>query len=91
MAHQTFILTGIEHRGSREGRERLVCHIQGGGLLAVWGDERNNANINKVLNAGFPCTVQCDPIQPGPYEREHFGHTFWVPQENYLEARRQSP
>ena len=31
MARQTFALTGIEHRGSRNGNERLVCYIHGGG------------------------------------------------------------
>lgn len=83
----TFTLTGIEHRGSRDGNERLVCHLQGGGLLAIWGDGTSKANIGKVLSAGFPCVVECDPIPPGDYEREHFGHTFWVSQGNRLEVR----
>ena len=87
MTRETFTLTGIEHRGSRDGNERLVCHIQGGGLLAVWGDGTSKVNIGKVIAAGFPCSVECDPIAPGDYERDHFGHTHWVPQGNYLEAR----
>jgi hypothetical protein len=86
MATQQFTLTGKEHQGSREGRERLVCYIEGGGLMAIWGDRRSRRNIEMVLAAGFPCIVECDPIPPGEYEAEHFGHTYWVPQSNHLEV-----
>lgn len=82
MNRQVFTLTGVEHRGSRDGRERLVCYIRGGGLIAFWGDSKNRLNIEKVLAAGFPCSVGCDPTSPGDYESQHFGHTHWVPQSN---------
>jgi hypothetical protein len=71
---QMFILTGIEHRGAKDGNERLVYYLEGeSGPLAIWGthgvDMRHiHALEQKVKTAGFPVTVECDWIQPDDYE-----------------------
>jgi hypothetical protein len=60
---------------------RLVCLAEGGGKIAIWGREiplNNMRNIQVVLAAGLPCTIQCDHQPPGQEEAEKFGHTHWV-------------
>jgi hypothetical protein len=85
-----FTLTGEEHRGARAGNVRRVYYVAGGGgLLAVWGTERQDmTHITELESAiaarGFPLTVECDWIQPDPYEAEHFGHRYWVAQGDFL-------
>jgi hypothetical protein len=87
---QTFILTGREHRGKRAGNERLVCHVkEDTGLLAVWGttdvDMLHIQKLEKQIEqSGFPITIECDWIEPDPYEAENFGHRYWVWQTDYF-------
>ena len=85
---QVFTLTALEHRGAREGNERLVCFIKGeAGLLAIWGTRNvNMGHIELVEQLGFPLTIECDWIEPDPYEAQHFGHRFWVWQTDYFKV-----
>ncbi len=61
MSDDLFYLISYDEGGVREtrGAKRLVCNIEGGGKLAIWGDERNSANLDAVLAAGLPCVVRC--------------------------------
>jgi hypothetical protein len=59
MTKGTFRLIQIDQGGVREskGGKRLVCLIDSGGKLAIWGQEsptRNMRNIEMVLAAGVP-------------------------------------
>jgi hypothetical protein len=64
MAHQVLTLTGIEHRGAKDRRERLVCHIRGGGLLAVWGDGRDKTISTKCSRQDSPALSSVTPLHP---------------------------
>lgn len=66
----------------RDGNHRLVCNIEGGGKTAIWGSKDNRHNIETVLKAGIPCTVECEYHEPGPWGNNKFNHTHWV-QENF--------
>ena len=59
---------------------RLVCNLESGGKLAIWGSPDVRGNIDAVLKAGLPCTVECEWIAPNPEMAEKFGHAYWVPQ-----------
>ena len=64
MSDDLFYLVGYDEGGSRQtegaaGTKRLVCNIEGGGKLAIWGREGNTVNIDAVLGAGRPCVVRC--------------------------------
>ena len=63
---------------------RLVCNLESGGKLAIWGSPDVRGNIDAVLEAGLPCTVECEWISPNPEMAEKFGHTYWVPQHYSL-------
>lgn len=83
MNYDTFRLLGRDERDApqeTDRAQRLVCQIDNGGKLAIWGSEKNATNIHTVLNAGFPCTVHCQWRQPAPWAIEQFGHTHWVPE-----------
>ena len=84
-----FTLTGVEHRGARDGNERLVCFVQGErGLLAIWGRAGvDMRHIFEVEQHGFPLTIECDWIDPDPYEARVFGHQYWVPETDHLVIR----
>ena len=53
--------------------------IEGGGKLVIWGRDDSRLNIDAVLSAGVPCTVECEYRPPAPAQAEKFGHTHWVP------------
>lgn len=82
-----FKLIGLDEGGVRqsEGNRnlRLVCLIEGGGKLAVWGSVGSRENIDRVKAAGMPCDVECDCIPPEPWAVK-YGHTYCVPQGNNL-------
>ena len=63
---------------------RLVCNLESDGKLAIWGSPDVRGNIDAVLEAGLPCTVECEWISPNPEMAEKFGHTYWVPQHYSL-------
>ena len=90
---QTFTLTGVEHRWSRDGNERLVCFVEGEeGLLAIWG--RTGTNMGHILDieqTGFPLTLECDWIEPDAYEARALGHRYWVAEADHLVILRSSP
>jgi hypothetical protein len=83
----TFKLIGFDERGIQRSRQnpnlRLVCLIEGGGKLAVWGEVGSRENIDKVQAAGMPCEVECDCIPPEQWAMQ-YGHTYWVPQGHKL-------
>jgi hypothetical protein len=61
---------------------RLVCLMESGGKLAIWGSDEDSRNIDLVLKKGMPCTVECEYIEP-PEWGLIYGHSHWVP-ENWL-------
>lgn len=72
-------------KGKPEKR-RLVCVIRAGGKLAIWGQEvpsHNMRNIETALNAGMPCTVECEYREPEEWAVQ-YGHTHWVAQDYVL-------
>jgi len=83
----TFKLIGLDEGGVRQSSEkpnlRLVCLIEGGGKLAVWGSIGSCENINNVQAAGMPCEVECDCIPPELWATR-YGHTYWVQQGDKL-------
>ena len=90
MSDDLFYLVGFDEGGEKEGAEgakRLVCNIEGGGKLAIWGRDRNRANLDAVLAAGLPCVVRCACVEPEAWAAK-YGHTHWVPQHVRLEAFR---
>ena len=82
----TFRLVAYDEGGVRgtPGRRRLVCNIEGGGKIAIWGQDGSRRNVDAVLNAGIPCTVECEFCSPNPNMAQRFGHTHWVPQDARL-------
>ena len=82
----TFRLVAFDEGGVRgaPGRRRLVCNIEGGGKIAIWGREGARHNIDAVLNAGLPCTIECGWLPPTPNMAQRFGHTQWVPRDARL-------
>ena len=94
MSDDLFYLVGYDEGDSQDtegakGVRRLVCNIEGGGKLAIWGRERNRANLDAVLAAGLPCVVRCATVEPQPWAAEKYGHTHWVPQDVRLVAFKQ--
>ena len=81
----TFKLIGFGEGGVQQGRMRetlrLVCLIEGGGKLVVWGTVGSCENITSVQTAGTPCEVECDCIPPNQWAIR-YGHKYWVPQGN---------
>jgi hypothetical protein len=70
-------------------RMRLVCQIEGGGLIAIWGQTKpmnETRNIDAVFSAGLPCMVECDVKVPNKAHSDNFGHKYWVPQDAYLKV-----
>jgi hypothetical protein len=89
MTTMTFALTGFDEGGVQRSRDdpnnlRLVCLIEGGGKLVVWGSEGSHGNIDRVMRAGIPCDVECEVIPPEPWGAIRYGHTHWVPQSRKL-------
>jgi hypothetical protein len=85
MASGTFHLVRFDEGGpkGKPDNRRLVCVTQSGGKLAIWGQEvptREMRNIEAVLKAGMPCTVECEYREPGEFG-VRFGHTHWVRQD----------
>jgi hypothetical protein len=87
MAMKTFRLIGFDEGGVKKGGEknnlRLVCLIEGGGKLAIWGSATSRVNIDLVQQAGMPCNVECDCIPPQEWAAR-YGHTDWVPEGKTL-------
>lgn len=85
---KTFKLIGLDESGVQQGRgnmnPRLVCLIEGGGKLAIWGSVGSRENIDTVQCAGMPCDVECDCISLPEQWAIRYGHTYWVPQRSKL-------
>jgi hypothetical protein len=83
-------LVGLDEGGVRSSPEinnlRLVCLIDGGGKLAVWGSPDSRENIDKVQAAGIPCEVECDCITAAQWSITKYGHTYWVPEGYELQV-----
>lgn len=72
-------------KGDSKNR-RLVCVTESGDKLAIWGQEvptNNMRNIESVLNAGVPCTVECQYRKPEEWAVQYV-HTHWVAQHDAL-------
>ena len=88
MTRGEFHLVRLDEAGpcGPDDKRRLVCVTDSGGKLAIWGQEvpvRNMRNIDAVLKAGMPCSVECDYSEPGDWAAR-FGHTHWVEQHSAL-------
>ena len=81
---QVFRLIAFDEPGPVAGssnNRRLVCKIEGGGKIAIWGSEDSMQNINAVLAAGLRCNVECTWREPNLQHAEKYGHTHWVRQD----------
>jgi hypothetical protein len=90
MASELFNLVSFDQGGLKgePNKRRLVCVTDSGGKLAIWGREvptRDMANIDAVMKAGMPCTVECEYEEPAEWALD-FGHTHWVPQDYALKV-----
>ena len=91
MSNDLFYVVSYDEGGALEtegtgGGKRLVCNVEGGGKLAIWGSEHNQANLDVVLAAGLPCVVGCASVESEPWAAEKYGHTDWVPEHVHLAA-----
>lgn len=84
----TFRIVGFDEDGVQgpPNHLRLVCLIEGGGKLAIWGREGASGNIEKVLQAGPRCTVDREYGKPGAIQAEKHGHTHWVGPHHKLQV-----
>ncbi len=80
----TFRLIGFDEGGEKVGRDsghhRLVCNIDGGGKIAIWGSKDSRRNIDSVLKAGLPCDIECEYRLPDDPWAKEYCHTHWVPE-----------
>jgi len=96
MTTMTPKLIGFDEGGVGRGRDnpshlRLVCIIEGGGKLAIWGKEGLRENIDKVLRAGLPCEVECDCRAPEEWGAQQYGHSYWIPHNRKLRVLSKQP
>jgi hypothetical protein len=77
-------------RGTPENR-RLVCVTDAGEKIAIWGSDRDRTNIDAVLSADLPCTIDCEWREPGDAQATRFGHRYWVRQDFKLVVRNSGP
>ena len=69
---------------------RLICQLDSGGKLAIWGSDENRQNIDLVLKKGMPCTVECEYIEPAEWGLV-YGHSHWVPEHFSLRIVGEEP
>ena len=86
-----FRIVGFEEgrpvRSQGSANMRLVCLTDSDEKLVIWGEEgKETKNIEKVLQHGLPCQVECDYIAPTETFKSKFGHKYWVPQNHKLEV-----
>jgi len=67
-------------RGTPEN-QRLVCVLDDGGKLAIWGNEEDSANIQAVSGRTPPFKIECEYRHPGEPQARKYGHTHWVRQD----------
>ena len=83
MKSGTFRLIGFDEGEDKigpRGDHRLVCNVEGGGKIAIWGSKHSRSNIQSVLKADLPCDIECEYRLPEkPWEKK-YGHTHWVPE-----------
>ena len=88
MYRDRFRLIGLDEGGVKGSHEnlRLVCLVKGGVKLAVWDKPSARRNIDAVLSAGLPCTIECEWREPNPIQAEKFGHRYWVREDLHLKV-----
>ncbi len=88
MDAKVFRLISLDESDVRQSQNnanlRLVCLIEGGGKLAVWGSPGSVANIEKVRSAGLPCKVECECIPAREPWASKYDHRYWVPEGRSL-------
>jgi hypothetical protein len=82
------VLIGVDDESKDDPRHyRLVCAIEGGGKLAVWGRDGNMSNIAKVREwidqFGFPLRVSCVWIEAESWAKK-YGHTHWLAENDVI-------
>lgn len=83
-------LTGVDPGSDRDQpkHRRLVCLIDGGGKLAIWGKDSNTVNIDAVSAAGFPCVVSGTWRAPEAWALK-LGHTHWLPETETIQVTKE--
>ena len=83
-------LVGWDEGGVKEnpadGTLRLVCRLADGGKVALWGTQDSRDNIDWVRSAGPRCEIECDSVTPASWTANEYGHTHWVPGDNFLQV-----
>ena len=57
-----------------------MCNALSGDKIAILGSMQNRNNIDAVLNAGIPCSVNCETRPPADWAASQYGHTHWIPE-----------
>jgi hypothetical protein len=79
-------LIGIDSdaEGTRPYPIRLVCSVDGGDKLVVWGHDQARHNVDAIRRANFPCTVLCMTTTP-PQQLPHVPTAVaWVHPNDFL-------
>ena len=65
-----FRLVALDEGGARGiTNPQLVCRIEGGGKLAIWGSAGKRGNIDFVLAQGMPCEIECECHEPSAWAK----------------------
>jgi hypothetical protein len=80
MDRSIFRLVALDEGGVRGTPDnlRLVCITDRDEKIAIWGKQDARRNIDAVLTAGIPCTVDTEWREPGEVQARKFGHRYWV-------------
>jgi len=80
MNHGVFHLVALDEGGvcGTPDNLRLVCLTDRQEKVAIWGKEGDRRNIDTVLKAGIPSTVDAEWREPGEVQARKFGHRYWV-------------
>jgi hypothetical protein len=67
----------------------VTCRGIQAGLLAIWGTAGGDIGHIHAIEARpaatrYPCTIECDWIQPHDVQRERFGHQFWIWEDDFF-------
>ena len=83
---EQLVLTGIDQESYDDPKHyRLVCFIEGGGKLAIWGRHGETANVDTIRNwirlFGLPLALSGRWTTPQAWSERH-GHTHWLEERN---------
>lgn len=82
-----FTAVEFEEGGPKPSREdpveriRLVCMTDSNEKLVFWGKKGNTTNIDRVMQAGLPCQIECEYHEAQEWAKSQYGHDYWVGQD----------